>query len=232
MDEFDFTRFEENYNTQYNYAATSEKSAQKMLWLYQAVNQFYSSHRSGLIKNNVITNKNLDELLILLKKAAGKSGSKKRFLSDLAAKPHLLIQWIQAAHAAYQLQENLDLVLLNTEVVINGESYQMQEIIPLNNNQRMFGSSFSDGVHQLMAVRLHQDQLDDSFAKKDVYVAPQNDLISSQIARNCMQKLWDHFEGFSGTITPDQILRLQQELPNGFQVLHMPTNLLTLRHWE
>ncbi len=227
FDEFDYIRFEENFNTQYNYAASTGYTPFRSMWFYEAIFNYYNENKASLERSQKISEADLSRFTDFLISAAGKDKQRLDFLKKIVANSNTMVQWIQSVHTAMQLQEAKHFVLIESDLLMSGEIYRLKEIVPLSkDNQRIVGSSFSEGVQQLLAMRLHME------GKKDVHVPPQNDIISSQIAENRMQQLWSIQEGYSGTIMPEQISQLRVSNENQFEVLHMPTNQLTLRNWQ
>lgn len=233
FDEFDFIRDDEGRKTQYNYARPTGKTPKQMTWFYQAINDFYQRNEPVIPKLReipVITKALLVQLSSDLCKAAGDNEEKQRLVRQLLRDPLQLVQWLQSAYEAHKLELGDGFTVREENIKVGEEYYPMQEIIPLSSdNQKMIGSTFSAGVHQLLAVRLN------SLAKaagkpQNFHIHPESNIISSQIASQRMQELWGCWEGFSGTISAAQAATLHIE--HGTEVLHVPTNQRDLRHWH
>jgi hypothetical protein len=230
FDEFDFIRFDEGRKTEYNYARPTGKTPKQMTWFYQSINDFY--------KSEILPNKNLENInQKLLKKFtdallndAGENEERQLFIASLMQDPLQLVQWLQSAYETFSLQEDIDFTVREENIEVGNESYPMREIIPLSrDNQKMAGSTFSAGVHQLLAVRLNNEARDQD-KPQNFHIHPESNIISSQVAEHLMNTLWSSWEGFTGTISAAQAKMLNKE--EQAKVLHVPTNQRDLRFWH
>lgn len=238
FDEFDFIRFEEGRKTEYNYARPTGKTPKQMTWFYQAVNEYYLKVQ-GNLKKTGIDSKAIEGLIRHLLDCVGEHEEKHNLVRSIVRDKLQLVQWLQSAHEAHELQwggEN-GFTVREVNIEVGDESYPMREIIPLSSdNQPMFGSTFSAGVHQLLAVRLNTEAklLPDHVGAKrraqNFHIHPESNIISSQIAAQRMQQLYGTWDGFSGTISPAQAATLYRE--QKAEVLHVPTNQNDLRQWH
>ncbi len=238
FDEFDFIRFEEGRKTEYNYARPTGKTPKQMTWFYQAVNEYYNQEKANL-KLSGIDRKALEGLIRHLLESVGEHEEKGNLVRSIIRDKLQLVQWLQSAHEAHELQWGGDngFTVREVNIEVGDESYPMREIIPLSSdNQPMFGSTFSSGVHQLLAVRLNTEAKllpDTASAKKkaqNFHIHPESHIISSQVAAQRIKQLWGSWEGFSGTISLAQSDTLYNE--QGTEVLHVPTNQNDLRLWH
>jgi hypothetical protein len=230
FDEFDFIRFDEGRKTQYNYARPTGKMPKQMVWFYQSVNAFYEENQKDLIKLTKINIAKLGAFAKALQKDAGDNEEHQLFVSLLMQDPVQLVQWLQSAHEAFVLQWGIDFTVREENIKVSKEPYPMREVIPLSqDNQKMIGSTFSAGVHQLLAVRLNTAARLNNEAQ-NFHIHPESNIISSQVAEHLMKTLWSKWKGFTGTISAAQAQMLFQE--EKAQVLHVPTNQRDLRLWH
>jgi hypothetical protein len=228
LDEFDFIRFRENQNTQYNYAIFTGRTPKEMNWFYQAVNKFYDKNLRESITEP--SKSEIKGLLSILREQAGISRAKLKFVETLANDNMLCLQWLKSARIAVQLERDIDYTVINQTFEIGGELLPMREVVPLTiDMQRADGSTFSAGVHQLLAAHLNQQAGKENKAQNH-FVPAESDIINSQKASVCISKFWAIKEGFSGTISVAQACQLNKE--NGAEVLHVPTNQPVQRQWE
>jgi len=232
-DELDFIYFDEGRKTEYNYARPTGRTPKQMMWFYQALNSFYKTHAIALKEAAQITPDDARQLLAFLQKEAGEDEDKEKFVRYVSRDGLQLIRWLQSAHEADGLEQGVGFTVREENVRIGDAAYLLKEIIPLStDNQKIIGSSFSAGVHQLLAVRLN------TAAKNKVEEEPQNyhvhaesHIISSQVAAKLMSTLWGRWEGFTGTISFAQAEALHQT-QRGTQVLQVSTNQRDLRFWH
>lgn len=232
FDEFDFIRFVEGLKTQYNYARPAEKTPKEMMWFYQAVNAFYDDNKAALLHDKKISADTIRAFANFLREKAGPFEDRRAYLAGLTAEndPLPLVQWLQSAHEAATLKLGTDFTVREEPVTIGKETYPMREIIPLSiDNQKMIGSTYSGGVHQLLAVRLNSIA-ETRQEPQNYYVHPESHIVSSKVASELITSLWANWEGFTGTISTAQAAMLHAK--NGTQVLHVPTNQRDLRHWH
>ncbi len=234
IDEFDFVLYDEGRKTQYNYARPTGKTPKQMTWFYQVVNDFYTQGKErGLINVSVLRPINQNVLAAFtqtLLHEVGDNEEKQAIVASLLRDPLQLVQWLQSAHEAHELEWGVGFTVRDEFIQVGEESYPMREIIPLSSdNQKMVGSTFSAGVQQLLAVRLNKEAKA-NHEPQNFHIHPESHIISSQVASQRMQQLWGRWEGFSGTISAAQATELHTE--QGTEVLHVPTNQLDLRHWH
>lgn len=230
FDEFDFIRFEEGRKTEYNYARPTGKTPKQMNWFYQSVNKFYTTNQDELKATGEISLETLRQFVKALKADVGENEERYNLVRPMLHDPLQLVQWLQSAVEAHSLEWGINFTVREEDIEASDESYPMREVIPLStDNQKMVGSTFSAGVHQLLAVRLNTE----ARLTKDpqnFHIHPESNIISSQVAAQRMKKLWSAWEGFSGTISAAQAATLNRE--QGTQVLHVPTNQRDLRLWH
>ncbi len=234
FDEFDFIRDDEGRKTQYNYARPTGKTPKQMTWFYQVVNDFYNKSKAdGVIDNSLprpLTKQVLKLFAERLLHEVGDNEEKQSIVAGLIRDPLQLVQCLQSAHEAHELTRGIGFTVREEEIHVGEESYPMREVIPLStDNQKMVGSTFSAGVHQLLAVRLNKEAKEKG-EPQNFHIHPESHIISSQIAAQRMHELWSSWEGFSGTISPAQAEMLHDEV--GTEVLHVPTNRRDLRLWH
>ncbi|WP_133129749.1 preprotein translocase subunit SecA [Legionella yabuuchiae] len=232
FDEFDFIVFEEGRKTEYNYARPTGATPKQMTWFYQAINEFYLLNKDALVDGGRIDAETLKALGQALQLAAGENEERQSLVIRLLNEPLQLVQWLQSAHEAHELNWGVEFTVREVEIHMGdeSESYPMREIMPLSaDNQTMFGSTYSAGVHQLLAVRLNTEaRLRDE--PQNFHIHPESNIISSQVVSQRMKQLWGSWEGFSGTISAAQAEMLNREY--GTEVLHVPTNQRDLRFWN
>lgn len=232
FDEFDFIRYEEGRKTQYNYARPTGKTPKQMTWFYQAVNAFYIDSSERIIRDHEgrFSKSVLKAFVKVLTREAGDNEEKQGLIQQILKDPLQLVQWLQSAHEAHKLQWGIGFTVREENIAVGDELYPMREVIPLSSdNQKMVGSTFSAGVHQLLAVRLNSEARCAN-QPQNVHIHPESHIISSQVAAQRMLELWGHWEGFSGTISAAQAKSLYREM--GTEVLHVPTNQRDLRDWN
>ena len=228
-DELDFIYFDEGRKTEYNYARPTGRTPKQMIWFYQAVNAFYKQHQQTLKKDGV-TQAIVEELVKALVEVANKDEDKQRFIDKLRRDGVQLVSWLQSAHEAHQLEKGVGFTVREENIQIGEAAYLMKEIIPLStDNQKVAGSTFSAGVHQLLAVRLNTEAkaLGES---QNYHVHAESQIISSQVAAKHMSTLWGNWEGFTGTVSYTQAQSLKQT--QNTQVLQVSTNQRDLRFWH
>ncbi|AHE66747.1 preprotein translocase, subunit SecA [Legionella oakridgensis ATCC 33761 = DSM 21215] len=235
FDEFDFIRFEEGRKTEYNYAQPTGKTPKQMTWFYQAVNAFYKANQEDLVAG--INRDKLQQFADFLLRETHENEERQNLVRQMARDPLQLAQWLQSAHEAHELVWGIGFTVRDVTIEIGDESYPMREIIPLSaDNQPMVGSTFSAGVHQLLAVRLNTEakalpaDADPRKKAQNFHIHAESHIVSSQVAAERMRQLWGSWEGFSGTISAAQATTLYRE--RGTQVLHVPTNQRDLRFWH
>ncbi|MCH9755621.1 MAG: hypothetical protein K0U37_00310 [Gammaproteobacteria bacterium] len=239
FDEFDFIRFEEGRKTEYNYARPTGKTPKQMTWFYQAVNRFYKEQQfSGGVSEagNVIARKAeitvdiLSDFAVYLTQAVAGNEERETMLPQLIRDPLQMVQWLQSAREAADLEWGSGFTVRDLNIAVGDELYPMREVIPVSSdNQPMHDSTFSAGVHQLLAVRLNTEA-EASHKPQNFHIHPESNIISSQVAPRLMKTLWRTWEGFSGTISAAQAKTLNQD--HGTEVLHVPTNQRDLRCWH
>lgn len=228
-DELDFIYFDEGRKTEYNYARPTGRTPKQMIWFYQAVNAFYTAHAESLNKEGIQQN-HVEELIKYLYEIAKKDEDKQRFINKLRNDGVQLVSWIQSAHEAHGLEKGIGFTIREENIQIGDASYLMKEIIPLStDNQKVVGSTFSAGVHQLLAVRLNTEAKAKGESQNyDVHA--ESHIISSQVAAKLMSTLWGRWEGFTGTVSDTQAQSLKRT--QGTQVLQVSTNQRDLRFWH
>ena len=232
FDEFDFIRDDEGRKTQYNYARPTGKTPKQMTWFYQAVNEFYLRSKDAIHADGHgrINKELLLRLTQFLQNVAGESEEKQGLVRQLLKDPLQLVQWLQSAYEAHELELGISFTVREEHIAVGDEFYPMREIIPVSSdNQPMNGSTFSAGVQQLLAVRLNTEAKRNN-EPQNFHIHPESNIISSQNAAQRMQELWGRWEGFSGTISLTQAKSLFNA--HGTEVLHVPTNQRDLRLWH
>lgn len=228
-DEIDFTLFDEGRKTEYNYARPTGRTPKQMIWFYQAVNEFYRLQHQHLLIDK-ISNQDLRLFLDFMVEKANGDEDKEAFLGELARDGLQLVRWLQSAHEAHTLERGIGFTVREENIQVGDASYLMKEIIPLStDNQKMPGSTFSAGVHQLLAVRLNTEAKARNEAQ-NYHVHAESNIISSQIAGRHLHQLWGEWEGFSGTVSNSQAQDLYHS--HGTTVLHVCTNQHDLRNWH
>ncbi len=240
LDEFDFIRFEEGRKTEYNYARPTGKTPKQMTWFYQAVNRFYQEQQFAGVRNahgevevrrtEIINKQILIDFYRFLEKQAEGHEERERMLPELIKSPIQLVQWLQSAREAAELERGSGFTVREINIKVGDELYPMQEVIPVSSdNQPMTDSTFSAGVHQLLAVRLNSEA-EAKGLPQNFHIHPESNIISSQVASRLLKTLWTVWEGFSGTITAAQAKSLHED--HRTAVLHVPTNQRDLRCWH
>ncbi|MDP3560092.1 MAG: hypothetical protein Q8R79_07090 [Legionellaceae bacterium] len=233
-DEFDFL-FYEGQKTQYNYAQHTGITPKEMVWFYRALNEFYDTELRPSIakakKDKKPFNIKADDLSKCFTFLTTKANTDEGFLllNELRKKPIELVGWIQSAYEAAKLKMGEKYTVRLERVKIGDEEYPLKEVYPLTKDmQAAVGSTFSHGVHQLLAERLNQAAKANGEAQ-NYHVHPESHIVSSQVFSQRLKTLWDHWEGFTGTVSAAQAAQLH----NGFRtaVLRVPTNQKDLRKW-
>jgi hypothetical protein len=228
-DEFDYMWADEGCKTEYNYALSAGSTPKQMMWFYQEVNRFYDSHKRAFTDGK-ITKALLLDFAQTLQQAAKDNEERYRVLRPILADKLKLVQWLRSAAEAASLEPDVHYTVKMEDIRIGEQSYPMQSVIPLSgDNQRMIGSTFSKGVHQLLAVRLNT-KAKDAGEKQNYYVHPESVIVSSQVADQRMRELWGTWEGFTGTVSSSQARILATD--HKTKVLHVPTNQRDLRAWQ
>lgn len=232
FDEFDFTRFEEGRKTEYNFAKPTGYTPKQLIWFYQSINRFYDRYQQEMLEDGkgIINVACLQTFAGFLVEQAGDLEQRQNYVARFIADPLKMVQYLQSAHEAAKLQRGVNFTVQDKIITIGDEQYPMREVVPLSSdNQRMSGSTFSAGVHQLLAVRLNS-QAQISSEPQNFHVHPESNILSSQVAAFHMQSLWGKREGFSGTISDVQKQRLYRDEQT--VVLHAPTNRAVQRKWH
>ncbi|MCE3044609.1 hypothetical protein [Legionella sp. 16cNR16C] len=228
-DEFDDTYFGQGRKMAFNYARPTGRTPKQMIWFYRALNDFYEANKDRF-KIEEITRESVTALLEFLIEKAQDDEEKTKYLVLLARDGLQLVSWIQSAHEAMSLQRGEKYSVLEDNVPIGGASYLLKEIVPLTtNNHKATGSTFSAGVHQLVATNLNEEAKKQNEAQ-NYHVLPESHIISSQVAATLIPRLWTRWEGFTATISTSQAQALNKE--HGTQVLHVSTNQSDLRYWH
>lgn len=226
-DEFDFLYYE-GQKTQFNYARHTGITPKEMAWFYQGLNKFYDQLPEE-IKNNArenrITQKDIINCYVFLAERAKEDGL--LYLESIS--PMELLGWLQSTYEAATLQFGVQYTVRLEQVKIGEEEFPLREIYPLTKDmQAAVGSSFSHGVHQLLAARLNEKAaLKDE--PQNYHVHPESHIISSQVFSQRLKTLWGHWEGFTGTVSSSQSHELNEEHKTA--VLRVPTNQRDLRKW-
>ncbi|WP_131793050.1 hypothetical protein [Legionella birminghamensis] len=228
-DELDYTYFEEGRKTEFNYARPTGRTPKQMMWFYQAMNAFYNLYKEDLQKEG-ITQESVNALLLFLTEKANDDEDRINFLSQLARDGLQLVSWIQSAHDAAAMERGSNYSVVEENVQIGEASYLLKEIIPLtSSNQKSKGSTFSAGVHQLLAVRLNEEAKKKNEAQ-NYHVHAESHIISSQVAAKLLRNLWTRWEGYTGSVSSSQAQALNKE--QNTQVLQVSTNQRDLRYWH
>ena len=228
-DELDFIYFDEGRKTEYNYARPTGRTPKQMMWFYQAVNEFYTTHAELLSKEQIKVGA-VQKLVAFLHEQAFEDEDKERFINQLTRDGLQLVRWLQSAHEAHQLEKGIGFTVREENIKVGDARYLMKEIIPLStDNQKMIGSTFSAGVQQLLAVRLNTEAKHQG-ESQNYHVHSESNIISSQVAAKHMRTLWGNWEGFTGTVSSSQAQALHRE--QGTQVLQVSTNQRDLRSWN
>ncbi|MGC1182420.1 hypothetical protein [Legionella sp.] len=220
-DEFDFLYYE-GQKTQFNYARHTGTTPKEMAWFYRGINMFYDNLPA---KKTPITPQVVQECFKFLSIQASEEG--RIYLESLT--PMMLLSWLQSAHEAASLEVGINYTVRLEQVKIGEEEFSLREIYPLTKDmQTAVGSTFSHGVHQLLAERLNfEAQLNGE--AQDYHVHPESDIISSQVFSQRLKSCFGHWEGFTGTVSSSQALELNQV--HHTAVLRVPTNQKDLRKW-
>lgn len=226
FDEYDFIRFDEGRKTEYNYARPTGKTPKQMNWFYQSMNTFYEENSAELnAGDRKITKAILDKAAKKLLQDANGDEDKQNYVHNLIRDHLQLVRWIQAAHEAHHLEQGVGFTVVSQITKIGDARYPLQEIIPVSSdNQKMIGSTFSGGVHELLAVLMNTKAKAEG-KPQNFHVHPESNLLSSQVASQMMHELWGSIEGFTGTISASQ------GALQGCQVLGVPTNQTDRRQW-
>ncbi|MDP3560178.1 MAG: hypothetical protein Q8R79_07525 [Legionellaceae bacterium] len=231
LDEFDFIYYE-GQKTQYNYARFTGITPKEMSWFYKAINAFCGQDEflQGLKDSNgYITKDMLKACFQHLVQSAGHHPEKLEFLEQFND-PNSLVKWIQSGHEARKLQQGVHYTIRAESVTIGDQSYPLRVVYPLTRDMQIaYGSSFSHGVHQLLAERLNM-QAGKQDEPQNYQVLPESHIVSSQIVTQRIKTLWNHWEGFTGTVSTGQAQDLGQT--HGTQILHIPTNQKERRFWH
>ena len=228
-DELDFIYFDEGRKTGYNYARPTGRTPKQMIWFYQAVNSFYKDNARAFA-NGGVKQDDVKELVDYLYQVAEKDENKHKLINKLRCDGAQLVSWLQSAHEAHSLEKGVGFTVREENIQIGDASYLMKEIIPLStDNQKVVGSTFSVGVHQLLAVRLNTEAKAKG-ESQNYHVHAESYIISSQIAAKHMSTLWGNWEGFTGTVSDTQAQTLKRT--QGTQVLQVSTNQRDLRFWH
>ncbi|QBR83324.1 hypothetical protein E3983_02465 [Legionella israelensis] len=226
-DEFDFLYYE-GQKTQFNYARHTGISPKEMAWFYRGLNEFYDNlpdEYKNNPKENPLTTKQIMECFEFLAERANEDGL--LYLEGL--NPMELLGWLQSTHEAATLQFGVQYTVRLEQVKVGEEEFPLREIYPLTKDmQAAVGSSFSHGVHQLLAARLN-DQAALKDEPQNYHVHPESNIISSQVFSQRLKTLWGHWEGFTGTVSSSQSYELNEE--HATAVLRVPTNQKDLRKW-
>lgn len=220
-DEFDFLYYE-GQKTQFNYARHTGITPKEMAWFYRGLNEFHDGYLEG---KRSITRQDLDECFKLLANRANEDGL--LYLEGIV--PMVLLSWLQSTHEAASLKHGVNYTVRLEQVKIGEEEFPLREIYPLTKDmQAAVGSTFSHGVHQLLAERLNAEAHTKGEAQNH-HVHPESHIISSQVFSQRLKTLWGHWEGFTGTVSSSQASELHDEHKTA--VLRVPTNQKDLRKW-
>lgn len=215
-----------NPTIQYNYAVSANVSPRERIWFYQEINLFYIRFLVGEPK--IYANTHIKTLIKILRSKAGHNPERLAYVDHLARNSLELIGWLRAASCAQKREPDIDYTLVEDNILRNGNLYPMQEIIPLSkDNQKLEGASFSNGVHQLLAVRLNQEA-ERQHQPQNYHVHAESNILSSQVASYNL-RLYEHWEGLTGTVSSAQAKYLS--LYNA-EVLHIPPNQKEKRVWH
>jgi hypothetical protein len=220
-DEFDFLYYE-GQKIQFNYARHTGFTPKEMAWFYRGLNKFYDNLAGD---KTPISPKIIQECYQFLANNAPEE--EVIYLETLT--PMTLLAWLQSAHEAASLKAGIDYTARLEQVKIGEEEFPLREIYPLTKDmQAAVGSTFSHGVHQLLAERLNAEAQLKGEAQ-DYHVHPESDIISSQVFSQRLKSCFGHWEGFTGTVSSSQAFDLKEE--HGTAVLRVPTNQKDLRKW-
>ncbi|MDR3442441.1 MAG: hypothetical protein P4L65_05440 [Legionella sp.] len=223
-DEFDFL-FYEGQKTQFNYARHTGITPKEMSWFYRGLNEFYDQKFKDKGANFKIPPKLVAECYDFLASRANDDG--RLYLDHVT--PMTMLSWLQSAHEAAIMKMGINYTVRLEQVAVGEEEFPLQEIYPLTKDmQAAVGSTFSHGVHQLLAERLNAEAKLQSKAQ-NYHVHPESDIISSQVFSQRLKTLWNHWEGFTGTVSTSQASELNTAYHTA--VLRVPTNQKDLRRW-
>lgn len=224
-DEADFILKDKN-EIPSNYATSLRNvSPKEMGWFYEVINQFYREHLAEKGGAGDITTEDLEQFNVALIHAANNRSEKLRLVENLSTVEQVV--WLQSAYLAHQLIPGVDFTVIEETFTMGEETRKVREIVPLSSDaQRMNGSTFSLGVHQLLAVRLNE-----TTEFKNHHVHPETGIMSSQVVKKNLAERYQAIECFSATISLEQRKRWDEYF-QGLQVLQVPTNQPTLRHGD
>lgn len=232
-DEFDFLYYE-GQKTQFNYARHSGITPKEMTWFYRGINTFYDQFLQEAVNNRLqskqqlwLSQHDMVRCFEFLTARANEDGLD--YLDSLKNNPFVMLSWLQSAHEAASLKMDVHYTTRFEKVKIGEEEIPLQEIYPLTKDmQAAVGSTFSHGVHQLLAARLNEDARTKE-QPQNYHVHPESDIVSSQVFSQRLKSLYSQWEGFTGTVSSGQAVELYQEY--GTAVLRVPTNQKDLRLW-
>ncbi|HRD71125.1 MAG TPA: hypothetical protein PK657_13410 [Legionella sp.] len=226
-DEFDFLYYE-GQKTQFNYARHTGITPKEMAWFYRGLNEFYDQlpqEFKAYSGNSKISPKYIIDCYAFLAERAKEDGL--LYLENIS--PMDLLGWLQSTQEAAMMQFGIQYTVRLEQVKVGEEEFPLREIYPLTKDmQAAVGSSFSHGVHQLLAARLN-DQAALKDEPQNYHVHPESNIISSQVFSQRLKTLWGHWEGFTGTVSSSQSYELNVEHKTA--VLRVPTNQKDLRKW-
>jgi hypothetical protein len=222
-DEFDFLYYE-GQKVQFNYARQTGIMPKEMSWFYRALNDFHDTQltidKKGFFPVGAVTG-----CFDFLYDKASENG--RIYLESLD--PPSLLTWLQSDHEAATLEPNKNYTVRLEQVKIGVEESPLREIYPLTKDmQAAVGSTYSLGVHQLLAERLNMEAKKNG-ESQNYHVHPESDIISSQVFSQRLKTLWTHWEGFTGTVSSSQAVELNTAHQTA--ILRVPTNQKDLRKW-
>jgi len=210
---------------QYNYAQHTGISPKEMNWFYRGLNAFYDNN--NLSEYSAINGDMVHDCFAYLFKSAAENEDKLSYLYGM--EPRKLAAWIQSTHEAAIMTMGVNYTVRLEQVRVGDEEIPLQEIYPLTKDmQAAVGSTFSHGVHQLLAERLnYAAQLKNK--PQNFHVHPESHIVSSQVFSQRLKDVWSKWEGFTGTVSATQAQQLNGVYET--QVLRVPTNQKDLRKW-
>lgn len=218
-------------NTQFNY---SDNNGAEFVynfdeWVYRNTYEFYLAHKDHFIKDEhgvikISRNVDLKALCEALQHASVNSPKQSEFFQKyivpalnldnkeaITTRDNQLKQLLVAAHVAHGLREGEHFCIRpDQHIVGHGTVINTRFAKVIINNQIKHGSTYSDGVHQLLHIRLNKEAIDKGQAP-NFFIEPDSQIAISSNAKYLLKTYYSKIEGYSGSLgNKDDVISYEQ----------------------
>lgn len=241
LDECDHVLTDED--TQFNYSDTGgvDVAYNYDEWVYRTTYEFYLNRKDTFETNKqniklISRNKDFKALVELLKEKSKGSPRESTFFEKyispaLDKKPGankkletVLKQLVVAAHSAHNLKKGVHYSIVQEQrTVAGGAVLDTRFSKVLISNQIKLGSTYSEGVHQLLHARLNKEAIDKGEAP-NFFIEPDTRITISRNTKYMLQNYYHKIEGGTGTVGDLDDVRSYEKGYNINHVIKVPSH--------